>query len=117
MPLIKYTPPDSNGNANQHVDAMRLEPAKAEPGVPRLPKAEQPMTKDDYWRRREERDIAREEQNVLKDKCIRRSGLFQAALQSVGVTQYSTGQTLADYLKVVRQAAEDGLRFVEGAGE
>ncbi len=47
-----------------------------------------------------------------KDVRISRQGLFQACLQSVGLLQLNTGNTLEDYLKLVEQAAERGLEFV-----
>lgn len=47
-----------------------------------------------------------------KDQRISRQGLFQACLQSVGLLQLNTGNTLEDYLKLVEQAAERGLQFV-----
>ena len=50
-----------------------------------------------------------------KDQRISRQGLFQACLQSVGLLQLNTGNTLEDYLKLVEQAAERGLEFVNRA--
>jgi len=50
-----------------------------------------------------------------KDVRISRQGLFQACLQSVGLLQLNTGNTLEDYLKLVEQAAERGLQFVNKA--
>ena len=50
-----------------------------------------------------------------KDQRISRQGLFQACLQSVGLLQLNTGNTLEDYLKLVEQAAERGLEFVNKA--
>jgi hypothetical protein len=50
-----------------------------------------------------------------KDQRISRQGLFQACLQSVGLLQLNTGNTLEDYLKLVEQAAERGLQFVNKA--
>lgn len=47
-----------------------------------------------------------------KDRRISRQGLFQAALQSTGLLQLNTGNTLDDYLKLVEQTAERGLEFV-----
>jgi hypothetical protein len=47
-----------------------------------------------------------------KDRRISRQGLFQAALQSVGILQLNTGSTLEDYLKLVEQVVERGLEFV-----
>jgi hypothetical protein len=69
-------------------------------------KAEGSMTKDDYWKRREERDI----QN---SQHMRRAGAFQACLQSVGLLQLNTGNTLEDYLKLVEQAADRCVQYVE----
>ena len=69
------------------------------------PKAPLPMTKDDYWQRREARDLAQQIR-------IRRSGAWQAAIQSTGLLQYNLSGTLEDYLKVVEQAAERGIVFV-----
>lgn len=57
-------------------------------------KTEAPMTKDDYWRRREERDVQR-------DKDMAWSGLAQAALQSVGLIQLNTDNTLEGLLMLV----------------
>lgn len=67
-------------------------------------KAETQMTKDDYWRKREERDIE-------KDHRISRQGMFQAALQSVGVLQLNTNNTLDSYMELVEKVAERGLQF------
>lgn len=47
-----------------------------------------------------------------KDQRISRQGLFQACLQSVGLLQLNTGNTFDDYIKLVEQAAERGLAFV-----
>jgi len=47
-----------------------------------------------------------------KDERISRQGLFQAALQSVGLLQLNTGNTLEDYLKLIEQTCERGLEFV-----
>jgi len=63
------------------------------------------MTKDDYWRRREERDI---ETGVR----IRRSGVIQAAAMSVGTSQYNTGSTIESYADVVEKLAERMLAWV-----
>lgn len=50
-----------------------------------------------------------------KDARISRQGLFQAALQSVGLLQYSKGTTLEEYLDTVEQVVERGLAFVNRA--
>jgi hypothetical protein len=47
-----------------------------------------------------------------KDVRISRQGLFQAALNSVGILQLNTGNTFEDYMKLVEQAADRGLAFV-----
>ena len=64
------------------------------------------MSKEDYWRRREERDIATQ-------NSIRRSGLWQAAIQSTGLLQYNVNGGAEEYLKLVEAAALKGLAFVE----
>jgi hypothetical protein len=68
-------------------------------------KAATPMTKDGYWERKEARDI---ETGIR----IRRSGVWQAALQSVGVLQYNLDGSLEGFLAVVEKAAQAGLAFV-----
>lgn len=63
------------------------------------------MTKDGYWERKEARDI---ETGIR----IRRSGVWQAALQSTGLLQLNTGSTLADFLALVETTANAGLAYV-----
>lgn len=65
-----------------------------------------PMTKDDYWARREQRDI---ETGIR----IRRSGVVQAAAMSVGTSQYCTGNTIDAYADVVEKLAERMLAWVQ----
>ena len=62
-------------------------------------------SKEEYWANKEANDHA-------KDIRISRSGLFQACLQSVGLLQLNTGNTFDDYMKLVEQATERGLAFV-----
>jgi hypothetical protein len=62
-------------------------------------KANVPMTKDDYWRRREERDVQR-------DKDMAWSGLAQAALDSVGLVQLNTSNTLEGFVELVVKATD-----------
>lgn len=52
------------------------------------------MSRDDYWRRREERDVQR-------DKDMAWSGLAQAAMQSVGLVQLNTNNTLEGLVELV----------------
>lgn len=52
------------------------------------------ITKDDYWRRREERDIQKEDRQVQRDKDMAWSGLAQAVIQSVGIIQFNTAGTV-----------------------
>ena len=101
MPLLKKTPIIVS---EVNTKAPETEIATEKPALTKH-KREAPMTKDDYWRNREERDIE-------KDQRISRAGMFQAALQSVGILQLNTGNTLDDYIKLVEQAAERGLAFV-----
>lgn len=46
-----------------------------------------------------------------KDRRISRQGLYQAALQSVGVLQFG-GRTFEEYLAQVRRVADEGLKYV-----
>lgn len=126
MPLTKRAPtaaaqpatPASEADPQKPVAQTALDPASAggtQPvpqeakrlGGTRKPseKAEAPMTKDDYWRRREERDI---ETGVR----IRRSGVWQASLQSLGIIQLNTANTLESFLALVEKAADAGLNYV-----
>lgn len=65
-----------------------------------------PLTKEAYWDRKEERDIE-------TGKRIRRSGVWQAALQSLAPLQFNAGGTLESYLATVEKIAEEGLKFVQ----
>lgn len=67
---------------------------------------ERPMTKDDYWRRREERDIATGER-------MGKAGAWQAAIMSQGLIQYNINPeaSFETYLKLVEKAAEAGYQF------
>lgn len=101
---VAIPPPDTEKVAASIVSATS---APARLGGTRKPgdKAQAPMTKDSYWERKEARDI---ETGVR----IRRSGVWQAALQSTGLLQLNTGNTLADFLALVEKAADAGLVYV-----
>lgn len=93
MPLTKRT--DSTA---------QVTPVAAESAPSRLggehkagDRAKSLLTKDEYWTRREERDIQR-------DKDMAWSGLAQAALQSVGILQLNTSNTLEGLLALVNEA-------------
>jgi hypothetical protein len=68
-------------------------------------KASAPMTKDGYWERKEARDI---ETGIR----IRRSGVWQAALQSTGLLQLNAENTLEAFLALVEKTANAGLEYV-----
>lgn len=112
MPLIKRAFDGTHTPAQLQDDKGKMESTKAseEPkkiGGVRKPgdKATAPMTKDEYWRQREERDIE-------KDKHIRLSGILQALLGSVNFGQYVTTATKEAYLMEVEQAALRLAKFV-----
>lgn len=79
-------------------------PAKRIGGT-RGAKPEAPLSKKGYWDRKEARDI---ETGIR----IRRSGVWQAALQSMGVLQLNTANTLESFLALVEKAADAGLEYV-----
>lgn len=61
--------------------------------------------KESYWTNKEERDVE-------TGKRIRRSGVWQAALQSMAGLQFNQGGTLESYLILVDQIATHGLGWV-----
>jgi len=63
------------------------------------------LDKESYWERKEERDIE-------TGKRIRRSGVWQAALQSMAGLQFNQAGTLEGYLTLVDKLAEHGLAWV-----
>lgn len=117
MPLIKrgaLNPENTNvgdgASLSSAPNPLTLNPLEVEALKMATSKVEPPLVP--YKGRKTSPDTMSKEEWAAKDRRIGRAGLYQAALQSVGVNQYATGRTLAEYLAVVRQAAEDGLKFV-----
>lgn len=115
MPLKKLGVPAGNvgniGNgaiATPSAPVVANEPTPAVPAPKTAPKAAKtstPLSKEGYWERKEGRDIE-------KDKRIRRSGVWQAALQSMAGLQFNQGGTLETYLDLVDKIADRGLGYV-----
>lgn len=103
MPLTKKL--SSNSEETATTSATPQTGGLIEPERNHSSRAQKEMTKDDYWRRREERDI---ETGVR----IRRSGVIQAAAMSVGTSQYNLGSTIDSYADVVEKLAERMLAWV-----
>lgn len=96
MPLAKRSMSDITQNIVQTA-ITEIEQGKDALGTTVV--ALRPMTKDDYWRSREERDIKR-------DKDMAWSGLAQAALGSVGIVQLNTTNTLEGFVELVVKATD-----------
>lgn len=69
------------------------------------PKADKAGDKESYWENKEARDIE-------TGKRIRRSGVWQAALQSMAGLQFNQGGTVESYLELVDKIAAHGLNWV-----
>jgi hypothetical protein len=99
MPLLKKSPVTPAAEAPKQdapTPAQTAQVAAAKANVKKAASSET-MSKADW---------------AAKDIRISRQGMFQAALQSTGLLQLNTGNTLDDFLKLVEQAAERGLQFV-----
>lgn len=109
MPLMKKG--TTNGStatatAPQTDASAEHKPSDCQPTQPaptRKRSAESAITKDDYWRRREERDIER-------DKHMAWSGLAQAALDSVSVAQLNTDNTEDGLVSLVARIVDKLLK-------
>lgn len=112
MPLKKS---GSNGaTATAEAPTQTAAPAAEAPAQTTAPKAAPKQTapktskatdKESYWERKEDRDVE-------TGKRIRRSGVWQAALQSMAGLQFNQGGTVESYLAVVDKLAEHGLNWV-----
>lgn len=107
MPLIKRVASTSEAVPPQTVAPVVLLPliTPAPSEAPKYTGRKPAESKDDYWRNREERDLA-------TGKMIRLSGVLQALLESVNFGQYCTGTTVDEYLTAVEGAALRLARFV-----
>lgn len=103
MPLIKASQgpvvvPSGSFQQDPVVVEAKLAEARVTPVYTgRRPMDDDKMSKSDW---------------AAKDQRISRQGLYQAALQSTAIMQYA--MDIPAYLKLVRQVAEDGLKFVSG---
>lgn len=61
--------------------------------------------KESYWANKEARDIE-------TGKRIRRSGVWQAAVQAMASLQFNQGGTIESYLELVDRIADRGLQYV-----
>ena len=86
MPLLKKPINGSPTAPSQDTCTPADHATVANATQPTTRKRQTEMTKDDYWRRREERDVER-------DKHMAWSGLAQAALTSVSVAQLNIDNT------------------------
>lgn len=114
-PPLETAAPAALGSATSAATAAPLTPpitpaATAPAAAPKAApapakRAAAPLTKDEYWNRREERDIRTGE-------CIRLSGVLQALLGSVNYGQYCTTSDRAAYLAQVKADAKELKKFI-----
>ena len=112
MPLIRHTPAlvPTERVVETATPAPAVEKANKVPPDIYTGRKNAPMSKEDYWKGREERDI----QN---GKCIRLSGVLQALLESVNFGQYCTGTTPEEYLVKVEEASLRLAKFITEKAE
>jgi len=110
MPLTKRAVQEIQTPQSGQLGGVQTPPIPAE-SLPPMPendkKASMPrqkeMTKDDYWRRREERDAQR-------DKDMAWSGLAQAVLQSVAAAQMNIENTEDGLVALVARITDKLLK-------
>lgn len=107
---IAETPALGVGAATEAPPAVVAPAAEAPKALPKAaPKQAAPKEKasdkESYWANKEERDIETQ-------KRIRRSGVWQAAVQSMASLQFNQGGTVESYLELVNKIAEHGLAWV-----
>lgn len=112
MPLTKKASTVTLENVANAITTAHQEDLKAvnsqptQPAPTRAPaERKTSLTKDDYWRRREERDIRTGE-------CMRLSGVLQALLGSVNFGQFCTVADKDAYLSHVEEASLRLAKFV-----
>jgi len=112
MPLMKKGATATTEAPTVTVNTMEVTtqnavvPAKRLGGTRKVgDKPTQHLGKEEYWDRKEARDI---ETGIR----IRRSGVWQAALQSTGLLQLNTENTLEAFLALVEKTANAGLEYV-----
>lgn len=62
------------------------------------------ISKDDYWKRKEERDVAREQRDIAKEPLIQRSGIMQASLKAVSAHVAKLDDLVPAAIKVAEEA-------------
>lgn len=105
--IASLVQPTATENAQAALAAAQETSAAALKAAPKqkAPAASKATDKESYWENKEARDIE-------TGKRIRRSGVWQAALQSMAGLQFNQGGTLESYLELVDKIAEHGLNWV-----
>jgi hypothetical protein len=105
MPLMKKQS-NGNGTVTTPVDTSNVAAPRVEAAQKEVEKTyyarhtkSASLSKDEYWTRKEERDIQR-------DKDMAWSGLAQACVNSVGLVQLNTDNTLEGFVALVVKATD-----------
>lgn len=114
MPLLKkapqaVTPPveatDQAATPKSEATAQTTIPPKRLGGTRKAGDKPAPhLSKEEYWDRKEARDIEYHERSIQRDKDMAWSGLAQAGLDSVGLVQLNTENTLEGFITLVVKA-------------